>query len=89
MLMDTPAGLYGSQIVAESDGFISRGTVYTLLTRLVDKGFVREVEEPPTAALQIARTRHIITGVGKRAVIDYAREMNLLIPGMAVNISGA
>lgn len=89
MLMDTPSGLYGSQIVAESNGFITRGTVYTLLARLVDKGFVREVEEPPTAALQMARTRHLITAIGKRAVMDYVREMNLLIPGLAVNLEGA
>ena len=87
--MDTPSGLYGSQIVAESNGFITRGTVYTLLARLVDKGFVREVEEPPTAALQMARTRHLITAIGKRAVMDYVREMNLLIPGLAVNLEGA
>src|SRR5207249_3871894 len=53
MLMDNIRGLYGSELVHKSGGELGRGTVYTLLERLVQKGYVREVEDPPTAALQL------------------------------------
>jgi DNA-binding PadR family transcriptional regulator len=81
LLMDHPRGLYGSELVALSEGYLSRGTIYTLLDRLVERGFVREVEEPPTPSLQIARTRHFITAVGQRAIQQYAREMGFAIIG--------
>ncbi len=89
MLMDTPKGLYGSEIVALSNGFLGRGTIYTLLDRLVEKGFVREVEEPPTPALQLARTRHFITGAGQTAVYAFVREMGLALPNNAALGSAA
>lgn len=77
--MDHPEGLYGSELVDLSEGYLSRGTIYSLLDRLVDKGFVREEEEPPTRSLKIARTRHFITGLGARAVNEYAEEMGFTI----------
>lgn len=83
LLMDNPRGLYGSEIVALSDGFVGRGTVYTLLSRLVEKGLVREVEEPPTQALQMARTRHFITGEGQRSVREFADQMGFALRGSA------
>lgn len=79
LLMDSPRGAYGSELVARSDGYLSRGTVYTLVDRLVEKGYVREEEEAPTPALRIARTRHFITGEGQRAVNEYAREMGFVV----------
>ncbi len=63
-----------------SEGGLGKGTIYTLLDRLQDKGFIREIVEPPTPALQIARARHLITGAGQYAVQQYATSMNLLIP---------
>jgi hypothetical protein len=83
MLMDSPGGLYGSELVSLSDGLIGRGTVYALLDKLVGKGFVREVEEPPTPALQLARTRHFITASGKRAVMEFCEQMDLSLPARA------
>lgn len=77
LLMDHSRGLYGSELVALSDGVLGRGTIYTLLDRLIEKGFVREVEEPPTPTLQMARTRHLITALGQKAVTDYLSAMNL------------
>jgi DNA-binding PadR family transcriptional regulator len=86
LLMDHPRGLYGSEMVAMSEGYLSRGTIYTLMSRLVEKGFVREVEEPPTPTLQMARTRHLITGNGRVAVDRYLADMRLIplaAPGAA------
>jgi DNA-binding PadR family transcriptional regulator len=40
-LANAPQGLYGLQIVAASDGAIGRSSVYVLLSRLQDKGFVK------------------------------------------------
>jgi DNA-binding PadR family transcriptional regulator len=77
LLMDNPKGLYGSEFVHLSDGKISRGTVYTLLERMVDKKFVREVEEEPSTELQLRRTRHFITGVGQKACRDFAEQHGL------------
>lgn len=67
-------GLYGSAMVALSAGKLSRGTVYTLLERMIKEGFVREVEEPPSASLQLARTRHFITAEGLRAYREHLGE---------------
>ena len=90
MLMDRPGGLYGSELVSLSEGFIGRGTVYALLDKLVAKGFVREVEEPPTPSLQLARTRHFITAPGKKAVYDFCRQMDLSVaPRAGVAVGGA
>jgi DNA-binding PadR family transcriptional regulator len=83
LLMDNPRGLYGSEIVALSDGYIGRGTVYTLLDRLVERGFVREIEEAPGPTLQMARTRHTITANGQQAVRAYVEQMGLLLPNPA------
>ncbi len=79
LLQDNPTGLYGSELVHLSAGAIGRGTVYTLLDRLVQKGMVRELDEEPTPELQLKRTRHFITGVGQRACIDFAERHGLTI----------
>jgi len=77
LLIDHPKGLYGSEFVHLSEGKLNRGTVYVLLERLVDEGFVREVEEPATASLQLARTRHYITAPGKAAYNAFLSEQGL------------
>jgi len=37
--------LYGLQVVKASNGVISRGTVYTVLSQMVDKGLIEDREE--------------------------------------------
>lgn len=77
LLIDHSRGLYGSEFVHLSGGKLSRSTIYTLLERMVDKGFVREVEEPATPSLQLARTRHVITAQGKAAYHAFLDEQGL------------
>jgi DNA-binding PadR family transcriptional regulator len=79
LLQDNPSGLYGSELVHLSDGKVGRGTVYTLLDRLVQKGMVREQDEEPSPELQLKRTRHFITGAGQRACEEFARQHGLII----------
>jgi DNA-binding PadR family transcriptional regulator len=74
LLAQHPDGLYGSEMVALSGGKLSRGTTYPLLGRMVKEGLVREVQEPATASLKLARTRHFITGEGAKAYEAYVRE---------------
>ena len=62
LLEANPGGLYGSQFVQMAG--IGRGTIYVLLERLVDRGLVREVDEPATSELRLPRTRHFITDAG-------------------------
>ena len=83
MLMDHSRGLYGSEMVALSEGVLGRGTIYTLLDRLVQRGLVREIAEPSSASLQMTRTRHLITASGQRAVREYVSQMGLLLPTSA------
>lgn len=40
ILQNSPKGLYGLQVVADSEGAINRGSIYVLLGKLVMMGFV-------------------------------------------------
>jgi DNA-binding PadR family transcriptional regulator len=77
LLIDHRDGLFGSEFVHHSEGKLTRGTIYSLLERMVDKGYVREVEEPGTASLQLARTRHLITASGRSAYKAFLAEQGL------------
>ena len=41
---------------------------------MVKEGLVREVLEPATASLRLARTRHFITAEGAKSYEEYRRE---------------
>lgn len=77
LLIDHRDGLYGSELVHHSEGKLNRGTIYSLLERMVDKGYVREVEIPATAALNLPRTRHVVTASGKNAYNAFLVEQGL------------
>ena len=65
-------------------GFIGAHPRYAdagLLERLVEKGFVKEVQEEATAEYQLPRTRHIITGAGRQAVNEYCDIMGMQLVG--------
>ena len=79
LLIDNPKGLYGSEFVAISKGKLGRGTIYTQLDRLVDKGYVKELVDPPTSAAAMARTRHRITASGEQAYRAFLDEQGLAI----------
>ena len=79
MLIDNVRGLYGSEFVHLSGSKLGRGTIYSVLERLVAKGYVREIEEGPTTELQLRRTRHVITGAGQRACREWTESMGLQI----------
>ena len=58
---------YGLEIVQDSDGTISRNSVYVLLGRMEDKGFITGREEAPAPGEQgPPRRKYKITGVGAK-----------------------
>ena len=79
LLIDNPRGLYGSEFVSVSKGKLGRGSIYTTLDRLVDKGYVREVVDPPTSEISLPRTRHVITAKGTREYHGFLAEQGLLM----------
>lgn len=71
ILQNQPTGLYGLQIVERSEGLIKRGSVYVLLGRLEEKGFV-EATRPQVAQNHsgMARPCYKLTAEGVR-MIDF------------------
>lgn len=68
---------YGLEIVKRSGGKVARGSVYVLLDRMEDKGYVssREADAPPTGGLP--RRIYQPTGLGQRVLRIY-RELDAL-----------
>ena len=63
---------YGLQLVKASDGELKRGSVYVVLGRLEEKGFVESRQEDETPEyIGIPRRLYKITGVGSRALNAY------------------
>lgn len=60
---------YGLELLKLSDGKIKRGTIYTTLQRMEDKGFVTSrQEEKPDDVSGIPRRLYEITGTGQRVL---------------------
>lgn len=78
-LIDNPKGLYGSDFLTVSKGKLTRGTIYTLLDRLVDKDLVEEVVDAPTSNTALPRTRHLITPRGSREYQEFLMDHGLLM----------
>ena len=65
--------LYGLEIVNGSNGRITRGSVYVLLSRMVDKGLVESRPEPaPERAGGLPRVMYKPSGLGLRAYRAWA-----------------
>ena len=65
--------LYGLEIVNGSNGRITRGSVYVILSRMVDKGLVESRPEPaPERAGGLPRVMYKPSGLGLRAYRAWA-----------------
>lgn len=68
LLREEPRGIYGLELVKISNGKLARGTVYVLLGRLEEKGFVRSsVKERPTHP-GLPRPQYTLTALGMRVL---------------------
>jgi len=66
-LLATRAQMYGLEMVRENSS-LKRGTIYVLLGRLEDKGFVRSwQEERESDRSGMPRRLYAITGLGQQA----------------------
>jgi DNA-binding PadR family transcriptional regulator len=64
--------VYGLELLRLSNGGIKRGTVYTTLQRMEDKGFViSRQEDKPDDVSGIPRRLYEITGTGQRVLSMY------------------
>ncbi|MDQ3800901.1 MAG: PadR family transcriptional regulator [Acidobacteriota bacterium] len=64
--------MYGLELLKHSNGGIKRGTIYTTLQRMEDKGFVvSRQEDKPDNVSGIPRRLYEITGTGQRALQAY------------------
>jgi PadR family transcriptional regulator len=70
---------YGLELVAGSAGYLSRHSVYVLLARMEEKGFIdsREDAAPPGVAVP-PRRKYAVTGHGRRVLS--ASELALAAP---------
>jgi PadR family transcriptional regulator, regulatory protein PadR len=60
--------MYGLEMVRASNGALLRGTIYVLLDRLEDKGWVSSRVEKQSDQSGMPRPRYRITGLGQRAL---------------------
>lgn len=82
ILQGKPRGTYGLDIVEESSGNIKRGSVYVLLGRLEEKGFVRAVRQHAASKHSgPARPIYRLTGEGSR-VLAAAEAIGLRFVGV-------
>jgi DNA-binding PadR family transcriptional regulator len=73
LLGDGARELYGLEIVSGSNGRITRGSVYVVLSRMADKGLVESRPEPaPERAGGLPRVLYKATGLGLRAYRAWA-----------------
>jgi PadR family transcriptional regulator, regulatory protein PadR len=68
LLRDAPAGMYGLEIVEASNGRVKRGTIYVILGRLEEKGFVEARTKRTPGQPGLPRPVYRITGLGYKVL---------------------
>ena len=59
--------MFGLEMVAVSEGELKRGTIYVMLQRMSDKGYIESREEPRTMPeIGIPRRKYRATGLGEK-----------------------
>lgn len=77
LLMNSPKGLYGLQVVDQSEGSIKRGSVYVLLGRLEEKGFVSSaLAKVDSNHPGLPRPIYKLTAPGQK-VLQFAEQMGM------------
>ena len=83
-LLITKGRSYGLELVKASGGSVKRGTVYVLLQRMEEKGFVASEEEAEAdERIGLKRRRYEPTGLGKRVLAArnlYRLQLSGLLP---------
>jgi PadR family transcriptional regulator PadR len=86
-LLQSSGEMYGLEMVKASDGTLGRGTIYVILDRLEDKGFVKSRAEKQPGEAGMPRRLYKITGLGQRA-LKAAQSARSIMAGKPVLIGG-
>jgi DNA-binding PadR family transcriptional regulator len=79
LLADQAGGMYGLEIVEGSKGKVKRGSVYVLLARLEEKGFVKSTAPKGTPDYPgLPRPTYRLTAVGTQ-VLAAAEQLGLAV----------
>lgn len=82
MLISNKCGMYGLEILKHSDSKLKRGTIYTTLSRMEDKGFISsKKEEKIQKGLTAKRRIYKPTGLGERSAIYFHNQTTELLGG--------
>lgn len=76
LLRDQRGGLYGLEIVKASGETLARGTVYTTLGRMEEKGLVKSRTQRNAQHPGLPRPRYTVSGLGER-VLEAAEVIGL------------
>lgn len=68
LLREALAGLYGLELVKASGGKLNRGSVYVILGRMEEKGYVKSHTAPKANHPGLPRPHYKITALGVRAL---------------------
>lgn len=69
LLVNGKPEMYGLEMVRDADGELKRGTVYVLLSRMEEKGYITSRVEltPDKAHPGLARRQYRVSALGQRA----------------------
>ncbi len=87
LLMENSAGLFGSDMIELSKGQLKRGSAYTTLQRMEDRGLIKS-ELKDGAAGDLPRRLHRITGLGQTSYQN-ALASHGLVQATAMGMNGA
>jgi DNA-binding PadR family transcriptional regulator len=71
LLVGESQGLYGLEFVKRSDGKLKRGSIYVLLSRLEDKGYVKVKSIAPAERGGMPRRQYRLDGAGQKVLREY------------------
>jgi DNA-binding PadR family transcriptional regulator len=79
-LLISKGEMYGLQMVLASEGALKRGTVYVLLDRLEDQGFIQSRPETEQKHSGLTRRLYRVTGLGQQALAAVRSARALMQP---------
>lgn len=83
LLISHGSELYGLEMLKLSNSKLKRGTIYTTLTRMEDKGLISSKKEKTVApGLTTQRRMYSISGNGIKAAQQFRSEVETLLDGV-------
>jgi DNA-binding PadR family transcriptional regulator len=71
--------MYGLELVRASGGLLKRGTIYVLLSRMEEKGFVASRQQFEATASGLPKRIYTLTGLGQRAIAAISIQKSTLM----------